>query len=42
MTKKFSFWGNIKYITERSQFEDKLLLKFIACLQNVLWIIGNC
>lgn len=42
MTKKFSFWGKIKYIIQRPQFMDKLLLKFITCLQNVLLIIGNC
>lgn len=42
MTKKFNFWENIENVMERSQFVDKLLLKFITCLQNVLLIIGNC
>lgn len=42
MTKKFNFSGKIKYIIKRSQFVDKLLLKFMTCLQNVLLIVGNC
>lgn len=42
MTKKFNFSGKIKYIIKRSQLVDKLVLKFITCLRNVLLIIGNC